>query len=98
MVLDTISIINLCFQPKEKEMKTLGFARGPEDIRAVVRTLRDQGIRVTGPYATPKGTLVYTLADGVVTERELLDLAKAGRLDAAGVSELTDRIMKSGAA
>jgi hypothetical protein len=79
-------------------MKTLDFARGPEDIPAVVRALRDQGIQVTGPYETRKGTLVYTLADGIVTERELLDLAKAGKLDAAGVSELTARIMKNGAA
>jgi diketogulonate reductase-like aldo/keto reductase len=76
----------------------LGFARGPEDIRAVVRKLRNQGIQVTGPYEIPKGTLVYTLADGIVTERELLDLAKAGKLDAAGVSEFTARIMKNGAA
>jgi hypothetical protein len=79
-------------------MKILGFARGPQDIRAVIRKLRDQGIQITGPYQTPKGTVIYTLADGIVTERELLDFAKTGKLDAAGVSEFTARIMKNGAA
>jgi hypothetical protein len=78
-------------------MKNLGFARGPGDIRAVVQTLRDRGIQVTGPYETPKGTLVYTLANVIVTERELLDLARAEKLDAAGVSELTDKILNKGA-
>jgi hypothetical protein len=58
----------------------------------------DQGIQITGPYETPKGALLDTLAAGIVTERELLDLAKAANLDAAGVSELTARIMKNGAA
>jgi hypothetical protein len=32
-----------------------------------------------------------------VTECELLDLANAGKLDAAGVSEFTAKIMKDGA-
>jgi hypothetical protein len=32
-----------------------------------------------------------------VTERELLDLAKAGKLDAAGTSEFIAKIMKKGA-
>jgi hypothetical protein len=42
------------------KVDSLGFARYPEDIRAVVQALRDYGIQVTGPYETPKGTLVYT--------------------------------------
>ncbi len=78
-------------------MKILGFARRPKDVSAVVQTLRDQGIQVTGPYRTRKGTLIYSLAHFVVTERELLDLANAGKLDAAGVSEPTAKIMKNGA-
>jgi hypothetical protein len=75
----------------------LGFARRLKDIRAAVQTMRDQGIHVIGPFRRPNGTFVYSLADCVVTERELLDLAIAGKLDAAGVSELTAKIMKSGA-
>jgi 6-phosphofructokinase len=78
-------------------MKALRSPGHPKDIRAVVQTLRDQGIEVIGPYETPKGALIYTLADCVVTERELLDLAIAGKLDAAGVSELSAKVMKNGA-
>jgi hypothetical protein len=77
------------------EMKLLGFARRPKDITAVVKTLRDHAMKVTGPYRTPKGTVIYTLADCVVTERELLGLAKAGNLGAA-VSELAAKVMKNG--
>ena len=79
-------------------MKIFGFARRPKDIRAVVQTLRDHHITVTGPYQTPKGIVIYTLADCVVTERELLDLAKSEKLDATCVSGIAARIMKNGAA
>jgi hypothetical protein len=79
------------------KMKILGFSRRHKDVTAVVRALRDHAIQVTGPYRTPKGTVIYTLAECVVTERELLDLANAGKLDAAGVSQLAAKVMKDGA-
>ena len=79
-------------------MKFLGFAQRFRNPTAVIQTLRARGIKATGPYRTPKGILIYTLASSVVTERELLDLAKAGKLNATGVSELVARIMKNGAA
>jgi len=78
-------------------MKFLGFARRLKDTSALVRDLRDHGIQVVGPFRRHDGTFVYSLADCVVTEREILDLAIAGKLDVAGVSELTTKIMKSGA-
>ena len=78
-------------------MKILGFAKRLKDITAVVQTLRDHGIKVTEPYRRRNGTFIYSLANCVVTERELLDLPNAGKLDAAGVSELTAKIMKNGA-
>jgi len=43
-------------------MRILGFARRLKDVRAVVQTLRDRGIKITGPYRTPKGTIIYTRA------------------------------------
>jgi hypothetical protein len=78
------------------KMKFLGFARRLKDTSALVQKLCDYGIHVIGPFRRPNGTLVYGLAECVVTEREILDLAIAGKLDAAGVSELTAKIMKSG--
>ena len=73
----------------------LGFARRLKDIRAVVQTMRDQGINVLGPFRSRNGTFVYSLFDCIVTEHELLELAKAGKLDAAGVSDLTAKAKKS---
>jgi hypothetical protein len=80
-----------------EKMKTLGFARRLQDPAAFVQTLRDHGVKSSGPYRTPKGSPIYILADCVVTERELLDLATAGKLDAAGVSDLAAKIMKNSA-
>ena len=76
-------------------MKILGFAKQLKDITSLVQTLRDESIKVTGPYRRRNGTFIYSLDDRVVTERELLDLANAGKLDPAGVSELTAKIMKN---
>jgi hypothetical protein len=77
-------------------MNLLRFARLRKDIRGVVQTLRERGFRVNGPYRRRNATFVYCLDDFVVTERELLDLANAGKLDAAGVAELTSKIKKNG--
>jgi hypothetical protein len=82
---------------RRRKVKFLGFARGLKDTSALVQELRDHGIHVIGPFRRHNGTFVYSLADCVVTEREILGLAIAKKLDAAGVSELTAKIMKSGA-
>jgi hypothetical protein len=79
------------------KMKRHAFARRPKDISVVVQTLRDHGIKVIGPYRRRNGSSIYSLANCVVTELELLDLASAGKLDAAGVSELAAKIMNNGA-
>jgi hypothetical protein len=75
----------------------LGFARLLKDIRAVVQTMREQGINVIGPFRKRNGALLYFLFGSIVTEHELLDLARAGKLDAAGVSDLTAKIRKKSA-
>jgi hypothetical protein len=76
-------------------MNVFGFLRRRKDIRAVVQTLRDHGIAVTGPFRRRNGTFVYTLSGCVVTEHELLNLANARKLNPAGVSELTAKIIKN---
>jgi hypothetical protein len=76
-------------------MNVLGFLRRRKDIRAVVQTLRDHGVAVTGPFRRRNGAFVYSLSGCVVTEHELLDLANARKLDAAGVSQLTAKIIKN---
>jgi hypothetical protein len=76
-------------------MNVFGFLRRRKDIRAVVQTLRDHGIAVTGPFRRRNGTFVYSLSGCVVTEHELLHLANARKLHPAGVSELTAKIIKN---
>jgi hypothetical protein len=63
-------------------MRIFDSARSIGSIHAVVRTMREDGIiRVIGPFRRRNGTFVYSVEDFVVTERELLDLAEAGKLD-----------------
>lgn len=54
-----------------------------------------QVIAITGPYRRCNDTLIYSFADCIVTEGELLDLARADKLDAEGVSELATKIAGS---
>src|SRR3981081_4646617 len=70
------------------KIRVFGLARTIGDVNAVVRTMREHGIQVIGPFRRRNGTLIYGLAGCVVTEHEILDLAKAGKLDATGVAEL----------
>jgi len=58
--------------------------------------MQEHGIKVIGPFRRRNGTFIYSLAECVVTDHEILDLAKAGKLDAGGVSELTAKIKKDG--
>jgi hypothetical protein len=77
-------------------MKFLGFAKRLKDTSALVQELRDHGINVNGPFRRRNGTFIYSLAGCVVTERELPDLPNTGKLDPAGVPELTAKITRSG--
>jgi hypothetical protein len=71
------------------KVRILGFARRIGDIHTVVRTMRECGFKVIGPFRRRNGEFIYSLADCVVTERELMDLAKSGKVDATAVSELS---------
>jgi hypothetical protein len=77
-------------------MRMLSLARSIEDVHAVVRAMREHGIEVIGPFGRRNGAFICRLADCGVMENEILDLAKAGKLDATGVSELTAKIKKDG--
>jgi len=74
-------------------MMIFGLARRLHDIRAVVPTIRKQGINVIGPFRRHNGTFLYGLLDYIVSDSELVDLKRAGKLDAAGVSHLTAKNM-----
>jgi hypothetical protein len=75
-------------------MRGLDFFRGTQRVRVAIQVLRAEGIQATGPYRRRNGTSLYTLADCVVTESELLDLERARKLNATGVLELIAKVRK----
>jgi len=61
-----------------------------KDVRSFVRTLQDRGIRVSGPYRRRNGIFVYSLANRVVTESELWNAQKSGKLNV--IEELSGNV------
>jgi hypothetical protein len=75
-------------------MGILAYRKQRKDLRSAVQTLRNHGTPVSGPYRRRDGTLVFSVADCVVTEDELLRLPRNGRLEAKNVQELPAEIKK----
>jgi len=59
-------------------MRLLVNAKLRKELSSSIKTLRDQGIQVTGPYRRPNGMLVFSVGNSVVTEIELLQLQRKG--------------------
>jgi hypothetical protein len=57
-------------------------------LNSAVQTMRTRGIAVSGPYRRRDGTLLFSVADCVVTEEELLRLRREERLEASNVHEI----------
>jgi len=57
-------------------MRLLVNAKLRKELSSSIKTLRDQGIQVTGPYRRPNGMLVFSVGNSVVTEIELLQLQR----------------------
>ena len=73
-------------------MGILAFRRHRKDLRSAVRTIRNHGIAVSGPYRRQNGTLLFALAEYVVTEDEMLRLPRDERLEPSNVRELLAEI------
>lgn len=56
--------------------------RARKDFRIAMQALRDGGIAVSGPYRRRNGALVFSVAECVLTEDELLWLEREGKVDA----------------
>jgi hypothetical protein len=69
-------------------MKILASQKQHKDFRAAAQTLRAHGVAVTGPYRRQNGTFVFSVADRVVTEEELLRLQRDGKISANGIQDL----------
>jgi hypothetical protein len=73
-------------------MGILGHRRQRKELNSAVQTMHKHGIAVSGPYRRRDGTLLFSVANCVVTEEELLRLRRDERLEANKVHELLAEI------
>ncbi len=73
-------------------MGILGHRKQRKVLNSAAQTMRKHGIAVSGPYRRRDGTLLFSVADCVVTEEELLRLRRDERLEANRVQELLAEI------
>ena len=76
-------------------MGILGYRKQRKDLRSAMQTIRNHGTPVSGSYRRRNGTLIFSAADCVVTEDELLRLPRDGRLEANNVQEILGEIGKT---
>lgn len=75
-------------------MGILAFPKHRKVLNSAVQIMRNHGIAVSGPYRRRNGTLMFSVADHVVTEEELLRLPRDERLEPNKVHELLAEIKK----
>ena len=68
-----------------KPMMIFAGQRQCNNFRIALQTLRDCGVAVSGPYRRQNGVFVFSVADCVVTEDELLHLEHEGQFAASNV-------------
>ena len=68
-------------------MGILAFRKQRYDLRSALQTMRNHGIIVNGPYRRRNGTFVFSIANCVITEAELLRLQDEGKLQANDLQE-----------
>jgi hypothetical protein len=75
-------------------MGILAYRKQRKNLNSAAQTMRNHGIAVSGPYRRRNGTLLFSVADDVVTEAELLRLPRDERLEVNNLHELVDEIKK----
>ena len=75
-------------------MGILAYRKQRKELNSAVQIMRNHGIAVSGPYRRQNGTLMFSVADDVVTEEELLRLPRDERLEPSNIHELLAEIKK----
>jgi hypothetical protein len=75
-------------------MGILAFRKQHKILNCALQIMRNHGIAVSGPYRRRNGTLMFSVADHVVTEDELLRLPRDERLEPNKVRELLAEFKK----
>lgn len=55
------------------------------EIRAALRSMKKQGIFVTGPFRKRNGAIVVNVGKFLLTEDEIIELMRRGQLNPAGI-------------
>ena len=85
---------NRCAYPKGPTMGILGFRKRRKDLRSALQSMRSQGIVVNGPYRRRSGMFVFSVANSVITEDELLRLQGEGKFETSELQEILAEIGK----
>jgi hypothetical protein len=75
-------------------MGILAFRKQLKVLNCAVQIMRNHGIAVSGPYRRRNGTLMFSVADHVVTKDELLRLPRDESLEPNKVRELLAEFKK----
>jgi len=75
-------------------MGILGFRKQRKDLRSALRSMRSHGIIVNGPYRRQSGMFVFSVANSVITEDELLRLQGEGKFETSELQEILGEIGK----
>jgi len=75
-------------------MGILGFRKQRKDLRSALQSMRSHGIIVNGPYRRRSGMFVFSVANSVITEDELLRLQGEGKFETGELQEILAEIGK----
>jgi len=72
-------------KPEVLATRVLSNPERQAEIRAALRSMRNQEILVVGPFRRRDGTIVVNVGKFVLTGDEIIELMKQGQLNAAGI-------------
>lgn len=62
-----------------------------KELADLLRAARNSGLVLVGPFRRRNGSFVFSFGDTVITESELKELYKSGKLSLAGIRELIEQ-------
>ena len=71
--------------PEVLATRVLGNPERLAEIRTALRSMRNQGILVVGPFRRRNGTIVANVGKFVLTGDEIIELMKQGQVNVAGI-------------
>jgi hypothetical protein len=73
--------------PEVLATRVLSNSERQAEIRAALRSMRNQGILVAGLFRRRNGTIVVNVGKFILTGDEIIELMKQGQLNVAGIED-----------